>query len=268
MSFSTGFKPLLDQLLMPPTGPLLLAVTGLLAWRRAPRAARLALVSGVVMLWLLSTPAVASALAHLVEWEVPPLTDTDLRALMTDPARAPQAIVVLGSGLRRGARDAPDGTVPSPRAMERLVAAGRAHRVTGLPVLVSGGLLPPHQVAEADVLARVLQESFGIEARWREGRSPDTHDNARESATLLRADGVSRVLLVTHALHMPRSLDVFLATGLQVTPLPLGWHATPVDHPGAWLPAPAAMDRSWFALHEMAGRLWYRLRGHTRAASA
>ena len=60
-------KTLLRSLLLPPTGPLLVAFIGLLLLRRRPVAARICLVAGLGSLWLLSMPAVSDALARLAE---------------------------------------------------------------------------------------------------------------------------------------------------------------------------------------------------------
>lgn len=117
-------------------------------------------------------------------------------------------------------------------------------------------------------MAATLERDFGLRTRWVEDASLDTAANARESARLLGADGLSRVLLVTHAAHMPRAAAVFRAAGLRVTPMPTAFLAGPVDDWRAWLPSPSAMDRSWLALHEIVGLRWYRLRGHARSGTA
>ena len=57
------FKFLLKTVILPPTGPLLLAVLGVFLLRRRPRLARACLILGVGSLWLLSTPVVCDALS-------------------------------------------------------------------------------------------------------------------------------------------------------------------------------------------------------------
>jgi len=49
-------KKLLATLVLPPAGPLLLAVLGLLLLRRWPRFGKALAWSGLVLLWLLATP--------------------------------------------------------------------------------------------------------------------------------------------------------------------------------------------------------------------
>ena len=51
-----------------------------------------------------------------------------------------------------------------------------------------------------------------------EGTSRNTHENAIETAKILKSRGINRVLLATSSFHMPRAYAVFLKTGLFVIP--------------------------------------------------
>ena len=65
-------KTLLRELILPPAGPLILALLGLLLLKVRPRLGRACLIAGLASLWLLSTPVVSDALTGLVEL-YPPL---------------------------------------------------------------------------------------------------------------------------------------------------------------------------------------------------
>ena len=85
---------------------------------------------------------------------------------------------------------------------------------------------------EAKLMADSLQEDFGVTVRWQEGRSRTTWENAQFTAELLQPLGLKRVVVVTQAWHMPRSVWSFEAAGLSVEDLPALWHAdstTPQD---------------------------------------
>jgi hypothetical protein len=86
------FKMLLKSVILPPAGPLLLAILGAFLVRRRPLLARSCLILGLGSLWLLSTPVVSDTLLDLTE-HYPPL---DLRS-----AGGAQAIVILGGGEQR-----------------------------------------------------------------------------------------------------------------------------------------------------------------------
>jgi uncharacterized SAM-binding protein YcdF (DUF218 family) len=64
------------------------------------------------------------------------------------------------------------------------------------------------------------------EAIWQQGRSHNTYEDALYSAEILREKGVRRILLVTSAWHMPRSVKLFEAQGFQVIPLPSDYNVT------------------------------------------
>jgi uncharacterized SAM-binding protein YcdF (DUF218 family) len=236
-------KSTLHILLLPPAGPMLLAACG--AWLLRGRAARaravgwLLLATGLGSLWLLSTPWVADALARAAERE-PPL-DLSL------PLNA-QAIVILGGGDERLAAPEYGGApAPGPVLLERLAyGALLAHR-TALPVLISGS------AREASAMRTSLRRDFGIEVRWSEERSRDTFQNAAYSAPLLRADGVSRIALVTSAAHAWRAAHEFASAGLTVVPAPVGVWAPRETGLGYYLPTVSALQRSNAALAELLG---------------
>ena len=112
-------------------------------------------------------------------------------------------------------------------------------------------------------MARVLEESMGLRARWIEDGSRDTAGNARESARQLSQAGIDRVVLVTQAYHMRRAAAAFEAAGLRVIPAPHGFMGNVhVDGPGSFVPSAGAIRTAWLAWHELVGLVWYRLRGH------
>lgn len=226
-------------LLLPPLGPLLLGAAGLLLARRHRRCGMAAAWSSLLLMGALCTPALSGWLER----------STYIAGAPADPAGA-QAIVILGAGTVDHLEDYGGQTVSAP-ALERLRAGARLARQTGLPLLVSGGVVW-HGRPEAELMKDVMDE-FGTPVRWIEARSRDTADNARESAALLRAAGIERVALVTHAFHMRRSVEEFRRTGL--TPLAA---PTMTKRPGDLLatdfvPGTRALQQSTQALHEWLG---------------
>lgn len=262
---------LVSNLMLPPASPMLLVIAGLLLLGRLRdpgpagtrrRWGRRVLVAGVVLGWALSTPLVAGALAAWVEGDLEALSDARLRDELAS-ASPPGAIVILGGGMGFDERELPHQENVNEATLQRLAHGARIARVTGLPVLVSGGRPPQRQNAEAQLMARTLRESMGVEPRWIEARSRDTAGNARESAQLLGEDGVTRVVLVTQAYHIPRARAAFEAAGLEVLPAPHGFLGGGVNgnYLVGLLPSANAVKRSWLALHEVLGIAWYRLRG-------
>jgi uncharacterized SAM-binding protein YcdF (DUF218 family) len=231
-------KTLLRELALPPNSLLLLGFVGLALWNRRPRLARTLLIIVCTGLWLLSTPRVAQLLTAAAQ-RYPAL---ELRS-----APRAQAIVIVGGGGQRAW--APEYRAPAagPVLLERLSYGAYLARQTGLPVLISG-----HRI-EAAAMRATLERNFGITPRWYEDQAYDTFENAHNSAALLRADGVQRVLLVSHGVHLWRAAHEFMAAGIEVVPAPINDSSQPSHDWFDWLPGPEALGRSHSALYELLG---------------
>jgi uncharacterized SAM-binding protein YcdF (DUF218 family) len=235
--FLLYLKTAIKNLFLPPAGPLLVALAGLFMIKRRPVLGRSLVFIGIATLWLLSTPIVANLLQRMAE-HYPPL---DLRA-----AANAQAIVILGGGGQRLYAPEYDGPAAGPILLERLSYGAYVAHATNLPVLVTGFKV------EALAMHATLARNFGIETRWVDSGAYDTFENARNSARLLKADGIQRIILVTHATHMRRSVEEFRTAGLDVVPAPLGMNDT--THIGLGLqPYPDALLRSYAAINELVG---------------
>jgi uncharacterized SAM-binding protein YcdF (DUF218 family) len=207
------------------------------------------------------------SLAGLLITAMPAVSTPMLRALeiglpTTPPAGdPPKAIVVLGGDLIRAAEE-PLGVRPGLLTLDRLRTAAALHRRTGLPILVTGGIVQPHAPPVGDVMAVSLKDDFQTPAKWTEDQSVNTQQNAQYSAQILRAAGIDSVYVVTHSWHMRRALLAFQRTGLKVTAAP-----TDLDEPlgpelNDFVPRTAAWQTCWFALHEWIGYAWYAIRPH------
>ncbi|HEY3178186.1 MAG TPA: YdcF family protein [Casimicrobiaceae bacterium] len=229
-------------LVLPPAAPLLIALVGLALLDRHRRLGRFLATLGVVLLVLVSLPAVATFLIRFVD-DSPPL----------DVARAKsaQAIVILGGGTRRAAPEYGGDTLNRP-TFERVRYGARVARLTGLPVIVVGGRPEPTRETEAKVMRDALQDEFGVAVRWTEDRSTNTHENALMAAAILRPAGVTRVVLVAHGFDMPRAIAEFAAAGLDAIPAATGLPAPP--QPGTlldYIPSVEGLQWSYYALYEL-----------------
>jgi len=232
------FKTLLKGLILPPSGPILLAALGVFLIKRRPLLARICLILGLGSLWLLSTPLVSDALSHLAE-HYPPL---DLQSTV-----GAQAIVILGGGGQRAFAPEYAGPAADPVLLERLSYGAYIAGKTGLPILVTGF----HE--EADAMRDTLRRNFGVDARWVDDQAYDTFQNARNSVRLLQADGVHRIVLVTRATHMRRSVREFSDAGVEVVPAPVGILAPRDIGFSYYLPNPDALLRAHSAVYELLG---------------
>ena len=255
MEYSVGWllKKLLGATLFPPLNGILLLLLGfaLRRWRR--------------IAWTLATLAVvllvAGSLKPVGQWLLAPLEARSGFAPLAPAAwQGAGAIVVLGGGRYRAAPEYGEDTVTE-EALSRLRYGAVLFRRSGLPVLVTGGRPDGGGVSEAEAMARILEREWQVPVRWREEGSDDTADNARESARLLKAAGIKRVLLVTHAYHMPRAQALFAAAGVETVPAATVYFSRRPLSPADWLPQAEGMRWVRLALHEWVGLLWALWRG-------
>jgi len=241
---------LIAAFLLPPFNLLLLCAVGRLLWHRRPAIARGMVTASLALLWLCSTPYVATSLLQRLEG--PPVA--------LDPQKQPaDAIVVLGGGSYLGAPEYGMDTVGDD-TLVRLRYAAVLQRRTGKPVLVSGGKPQGNETSEAQQMKIVLEQEFNIPVKWTEGDSNNTLENARLSYGKLEPLGVRRIYLVTQAWHMPRSAGTFRAAGFEVVPAPTAYST--LGKPGLldFLPSAEALRDSQHFMHELIGLLWYRLK--------
>jgi len=240
---------LIALVLLPPLSLVILLAAGLVLRRRRPRLAVSLILLSTAALYALSTPWVGGLLLNSLEIG---------RPVTPDALKTADAIVVLGGGRRIGAA-AYGGDTLNGLSLERLRYAVLLHRASGLPILVTGGKPGGGTLGEGRIMQRILQDEYGIPPKWVEDAALTTWDNARLSAPLLRKSGVRRIVLVTHAWHLRRSVPLFEAQGLGVVPAGIQFSRTRIDSVLDVLPTPAGLRDSVFALHEWLGILWYKL---------
>lgn len=217
---------------------LLILLSLLIDWRSARgggparlwnRLRRGALALALLVLVVGGNRGVAAGLARSLEWRYLP------------PAELPvvDAIVLLGGGTSPQAPPRPMVELDS--AGDRVLYAAQLYRQGKAPWIISSGgspdwstnrRPPAEDMAELLVWMGVPQPAILLQPRSR-----NTHEDAVYSAEILRQRGLKRILLVTSAWHMPRSLALFQAQGLDVTPAPTDFTITQQDEnaaPGDW----------------------------------
>lgn len=244
-------KPLLTALALPPAGPLLLALLGLLLMGRRWLGGAVVSLLGIASLWFLSCNAVGLGLAAALLPSIEPLRPQG--AQMSNV----QAIVILGGGVLG---QAPEYGQPQPSAatLERLRYGAWLARKTNKPLGFAGGVgwaaAGTGTVPEAEVARAFLHGDYGLELRWADSRSRDTAENARSMALAMGGDRIRRIALVTHFSHMPRARAAFEQAGFQVTAAPTGYPITRERPLLEWLPSIHGLDLSRQVLREWLAR--------------
>lgn len=175
-------------------------------------------------------------------------------------ARDAQAIVILSSGRYSDAPEYGGVDTITGETLERVRYGAHLARQLKLPVAVTGGaVMGERTYGLAELMAQVLTDEFQLAPRWVEVRSRNTAQNASELRVLLP---LQRIILVTHAIHMKRSVEAFERVGFTVTEAPMGYRSrAEVSYEFfAWLPSESALDVARAVFHEWIGLVYYRLR--------
>ena len=251
---SATLYDIVKALVLPPGSLLLVLGLGVVllavGWRRV---GFLVTFLGVLAFYLLATPIVASRLGASAQ----PANALHKEQFLASDA---QAIVVLAAGLSPYAPEYGGGTIDEV-TLQRLAYAAYLWRQRNLPILVSGGSSREVVGSLAQLMKKSLEDSFGVPVEWVEDKSSDTYENAQLSAEILRGADISRVVLVTHASHMPRAAELFRTAGLTVTPAPTAFAGPSHSYIGRFLPRQSALSTSYTAIYELLGNVWYEMRG-------
>lgn len=239
---------------------IFIAVTLVLMWKR-PRWAAIALSVALWVLILGGNNWVSATLVQSLERQYRPIPNLPNT----------QAIVILGGATR--APDPPRPWVEVNEAGDRLLYGAKLYRQQKAPlVILSGGRLDWQRQgsSESEDMA-VLLQTMGVPARaiFQDPTSLNTRENAVNVKQILDEKKIQQILLVTSALHMPRSMMIFQRLGIDAIPAPTDFL---IDDRGSisesWqdvilnlFPNAESLYLSSRALKEYVGILIYSLRG-------
>lgn len=242
---------------------LLMLVALVTLWKR-PKWASAAIASALGILLLSSNGWVANGIAQSLEWQHLPSGELPNAA----------AIVVLGGGIKPAIYPRP--WVDVSEAGDRVLYGAQLYNQGKAPVVIlSGGRIdwkgggPPEAEDMAEIVAAMGVPPSAI---LLEPYSLNTYQNAVEVRKLLEARNIEkRVLLVTSATHMPRSLRIFQRQGIDAIPAPTDFLVSQQELDElseSWqsftlniLPDASRLQQTTQSLKEYIGTIIYRLRG-------
>ena len=225
---------------------ILLAALVIWLWRSSRRQA-IVLLGLTLLLYLSMTPLVGDALISSLEkkYEQPASITGDV-------------IVVLGGGATSGTPDIDGEGNLLGSAANRLLTGVRLYRLSGLPVLFSGGQVFSDSGNEADTAKRQML-GLGMPETdiLTENQSLNTDQNAVNTAALMKELGLRQPILVTSAFHMPRAMVLFKNAGLDPLAYPTDYTASRGTslYPGKFAPTGGALQNTGLAFKEYVGLL-------------
>jgi uncharacterized SAM-binding protein YcdF (DUF218 family) len=109
--------------------------------------------------------------------------------------------------------------------------------------------------SEAEVAAATLRRDTGMQIEWLDTTSRDTRENAQQAYEILAPLDKKRILLVTNAWHMARSVKQFERAGFTVIPAPMGFIQPPQTPLFDYLPSAGGLGATQLILKEWLGLL-------------
>jgi uncharacterized SAM-binding protein YcdF (DUF218 family) len=240
-------------------GILILGLLFLWATRRQ-RLGKGLVTLGTVLLLLLSLPFLSRQTLIPLEGRYPALLHPETVSWGEKRGTSPKWIVVLGGGHVSDPR-LPANSQISAAALGRLVEGVRLYKaIPGSKLLLSGGVVFD-PVPEAEVMARVAvllgvkPQDISLET--------DSRDTEAEAEIIAKMLGREKFILVTSAMHMPRSMALFRKRGLQPIPAPADFliRESPRPLSGGFFPRATSLGQVETAAHEYLGLAWAWLRG-------
>ncbi len=244
----------------PATWPWWFAVLALLCGLFGPRGnrpRRWFLSAAVALVLLLAVLPTGYWLTETLEQRFPPPSQVDGEI----------AHIVVLAGAERLAAAARSGRPEYGSAAERVIeAVVLARRFPRSDLWIIGGVTDRRSpAADVDWSAMTWRELGVSPTRIR--KVDDTRDTCANAEGFAARHAQGKILLVTSAIHMPRSIACFRAHGVAPIPYPVDFQNEAIT---SWrdLVSPnllANLARADAAIHEWIGLGYYRLRGRTRA---
>jgi len=241
----------------------LLLVWALWLSRKRSRKTYLPILLALIIILIAGNPIFGKYAIASLEHQYLPIT----------PTPKAEAIVILGGATRNN---------ESPRIMpdlsdrgDRLIYGAKLYMEGAAPkIVLTGGRVPWYggDASEAESMATIL-ELFGIprEDMILESRSLNTRDNAVYTQEILEREKIKKVLLVTSAAHMPRSIAIFRRANIDAIPAPTDFMVSDrnlVEYRHSsearilnLIPSSDSLDYTTQAIKEYIGIIIYRLKG-------
>lgn len=244
-------------ILLPPAGLFLLALIGwiLLRYRRRKLGRFLLVVSGAGLFLLSIAPLSGRLLAPL---------ENEYRPLRSPPSGVAAVVVLTGGTLdlsQHGLGGVPDGS-----STMRMNEALRLHRqLADVLLVVCGGRgdpARPHLSSGRAMADMALTLGVAPEKLLLEEASHNTLEGAQEVKRLLsgQKERTPKIILVTSAFHMGRSVRFFEEAGFRVVAAPTDFRVQSGEsNLTALIPSVEALGTAATAIYEYLARLRYRL---------
>ena len=244
-------KKIITVFIMPINIVLLLLIFALVMHGKNPRNSIKSLSAAIVILLISAFPPFSDTVMTALENDYPPYVKTDVSI---------DYIVVLGCGHNTNA-ELPVTSQLATCSLQRMVEALRIYQLHPEARIITSGYGGHNPVSNAETVKQSLV-LLGVPAQKiiTENFPKDTEEEAELIAP--RVQG-TKVVLITNADHMPRSINYFQAQGIYPIAAPTGYWVKNPDSSKIWAhytPSSKKLEQSTIAWYESLGLIvqWFK----------
>ncbi len=175
--------------------------------------------------------------------------------------RTYDAYVVLGGGINENAPDLNGEGQLTSESLPRAVDAFRLYKIEKKPIILSGGRVYGKK-PEAEIAKKFLI-SLGVDEKdiIIEENSRDTYENALLVKEILKNKGLEKIVLITSAFHMKRSVQLFKRHFSYILPYPTGYRTSRTDYNViSYMPNGENIAYVAYSIKEYIGILFYKIK--------
>ena len=175
--------------------------------------------------------------------------------------RTYDAYVVLGGGINENAPDLNGEGQLTSESLPRAVDAFRLYKIEKKPIILSGGRVYGKK-PEAEIAKKFLI-SLGVDEKdiIIEENSRDTYENALLVKEMLKNKGLEKIVLITSAFHMKRSVQLFKRHFSYILPYPTGYRTSRTDYNViSYMPNGENIAYVAYSIKEYIGILFYKIK--------
>lgn len=227
-------------------------------FRKTKWIGRSILLAATLLVLTTSFPLFVNTFSKPLEWKHEPIDQWITKN--TDRLSSVKYVVVLSSGSAFNPKLSATNQLQDVTLI-RLVEGIRIYRKLKNAKLIVSGNHPFSAVSHAEIMGKAAIE-LGVPATdiLLEGKSNDTKDQAVQIKNIVQNQ---LFILVTSAVHMPRSVRLMEKQGLQPIAAPTDYFNRETANYSMFNQIPSASAGSFFerTIHEYIGLLWASLRG-------
>lgn len=245
-------QKIFNFIIFPPSIFIIILLIALYFNNKSRRKTAFIIIADIILLYMLSIEPVKNLVLTPLENFAAPVN-------LNEKYDADYIVVLGGGSINSSPEEMGGGSLESD-ALKRALHGVYLSGVFKIPVIFSGGRLAEDQTeSEADIAVKIMRRHTpGKTVLLKEDRSRTTLENAEFIKSRFNP---GRVILVTSAYHMKRSLYIFNRAGIECIAAPADYK---IDRSGynftSFLPKTGEMDDIYKGLKEYVGLLFYMLK--------